>query len=113
MWLSTVLFVKSVTNIFGSALFRTPSFVTADLETITISGKKRRSSRKPSGMLEPGNKARFSSRKRIMFALDSVSGCAERDIADLLAIVTEIPLETSTFVIDKQYRCQTNKFAAR
>ena len=64
---------------------------TADFRTSTIAGRKRNSLRKSSGMSEAGTEAGFSSRKRIAFALGSVLGCAKGEIAELIAVVIEIP----------------------
>jgi hypothetical protein len=42
-------------------------------------------------MPEAGTEASFSSRKRFAFALGSVLGCAKGEIAELIAVVIEIP----------------------
>src|SRR6266481_7274341 len=65
---------------------------TADFGTSTITGKKRDSLRKSSGMPEAGTEASFSSRKRIAFALSSGLGCAKGEIADVITVVIEIPV---------------------
>src|SRR5258708_40060576 len=84
--------VRSGTGLVGDSFFGVASSSIADYGTSTNTVQKRDSLRKASGMLETGTAASFSSRKRITSALGFVAGCAKGEIAELIAVVIEIPL---------------------
>src|ERR1700730_4631003 len=85
--------VRSVTDFFGSSFFCVASSSTSGFGTSTITGKKRDRLRKTSGMPEAGTVARFSSRKRIAFALGA--GLGQIEFSDGAPFVeTALPTES-------------------